>query len=174
MTLVVEDGTGKALANAYIDVTFADAYFAARGVGEWLSLTQEAKEAAIVAATDYIDARWGPRLIGRKQFPQQALQFPRYGVPCAPAGTIPQALQKACAEYAIRASKGPLAPDPTIDQSGQVVTGRKSKVGPIETDLKFQASAVAGGYAGLLWRPYPSADSLMSCMVWSGSKVIRD
>lgn len=174
MALVVEDGTGKPLANAYIDVAFADAYFAARAQAQWATYTQEQKEAAIIAATDYIDVRFGPRMRGTKQHKGQGLQFPRLGVPCAPAGAVPPQVQKACAEYAVRAAKGPLAPDPTVDNSGQAVIGQKRKVGPIETDVKYKASTSGGEFTGMKWKPYPMADALLTCVLWSGSKVMRN
>ena len=53
MPLIVEDGTGKEDANAYVDVAFADDYFNFRSNSNWTGTTQE-KESWIVRATDYI------------------------------------------------------------------------------------------------------------------------
>ena len=54
--LIVEDGTGLANANAYVSVEFADEYFSARGNQTWVGLGSADKEAAIIKATDYLEA----------------------------------------------------------------------------------------------------------------------
>ena len=60
MAFVVEDGSEVAGANAYADVAFVDAYFNDRMITGWSMITDPAKKQAnIIAATDYIDTRWG-------------------------------------------------------------------------------------------------------------------
>ena len=54
--MIPEDGTGLANANAYVSVEFADEYFSARGNQTWAGLGSADKEAAIIKATDYLEA----------------------------------------------------------------------------------------------------------------------
>jgi hypothetical protein len=143
MTLVVEDGHGLPTANAYIDVAFADAYFSLRGITAWASAVSADKEIAIVKATDYIDTVWGWKFLGTKANAKtnppdfavdQALEWPRmYQRQDLPIALPPQ-LQKACAEYALRAllNGTPLLADPEVEANGLTLTGSTEKVGPID------------------------------------------
>lgn len=112
MALIVEDGTGLPDAEAYISVADADAYFAARGNAAWAALTTEAKEAALRLATDYMEAEYGPRWRGNRLTAEQALSWPRGGE------GVPEAVRRANAELAVRASAGPLLADqgPAVKQ----------------------------------------------------------
>lgn len=84
MAFVVEDGNGLPTANAYIDVAYADAYFADRAITAWTG-ADNVKQAAIIKATDYIDKAFGSRFLHGKAFVSvpsdetldQALEFPR-------------------------------------------------------------------------------------------------
>ena len=168
MAFVPEDGTGLPDANSYIEVAFADGYFADRLIAAWSSLTPEAKQAALIAATDYIDFRWGGYFKGCKETEDQALEFPR-----TEWAGIPTNLKKATAEYALRASSAPLAPDPEQDPSGYQVSRRMEKVGPIEerTDFAF----LGPGAVRQLLKPYPAADLLLRQFITSGQgRVIRN
>ena len=60
---------------AYLTVAEADAYWAARGNTVWQPLSQEAKEAAIVKAMQYIDAKYS--FIGRLAERDQKNAWPR-------------------------------------------------------------------------------------------------
>lgn len=158
MAIVVEDGTGKIDAVAYISVAYANAYHAARGRTDWDALADAACELAIVRATDYIELRFGPRFRGQRRSREQALQWPRYSAfdnsGNAMDGTdlVPRQLQKACAEYALIASRnGELAANPPLNNGKQSVLGvvtatggasgqisRKHEiVGPIERDVTY-------------------------------------
>jgi len=78
LTLVKEDGTGKADANAYADVADGDAYHEGHLYATaWTGATADGKAAALVMATRVIDAQMqfrGIRAVGG-----QALQWPRAG-----------------------------------------------------------------------------------------------
>jgi hypothetical protein len=66
-TLVVETGAGTPNANSYVTVAFVTRYLQDRGreaENDWLSTSLDLQEAACVAATDYIDKRWGPSFKG--------------------------------------------------------------------------------------------------------------
>ncbi|QDB70869.1 hypothetical protein [Pseudomonas virus PBPA162] len=167
MSLIVEDGSGLPNANAYIDVAYADAYFALRGRQEWADLTVEKKEQSIVAATDYVETRWGCLFLSTRLTDTQALSFPR-----KKWDGIPDSLKKAVCEYAIRSSQHPLYAEPVLDESGFVVTETLEKVGPIQEKKSFKTGGV--GMGGVLVRPYPAADSLMRGLVRpSNGRVYR-
>lgn len=162
MAFIVEDGTGLEDANAYIEVVFADSYFADRGEAGWTG-TDEVKEQAIIRATDYVEQRWGDLFRGLREFPDvpQALSFPRaflYDRDGRAVVGVPVKLQKACAEYAIRALTGTLFPDPTAEDSATVI---REKVGPIETETNY----AVGGQEEL--PEYPSTDRLLQEYVFS-------
>lgn len=159
MPLVVEDGTGLADANAYVTVVDADAYFSLRGRSDWVALTQEAKEAALVAAADYIDLRWRGRLPGVGMFiDTQGLQFPRK-ICGSDIPLFPSALKRAAMEYAVLASISPLAPNIELDNTGRLPTRFRDKVGPIEEETYWTKGATAETPTS--WRPYTVADALM-------------
>lgn len=128
MALVVEDGTGKADAEAYISVADADTYFAARGNAAWAALLTDAKEAALRLGFDYMGAVYGQRWKGCRVSATQAGDWPRDGV-CVngyevPDDEVPLAVARANAELAVRASAGSLLED----QGAQV---KSEQVGPI-------------------------------------------
>ena len=79
MSLIVEDGSIVPNANSYVALIDADNYFRARNNHVWLSLEQTAKEALLIAATDYIELRFGRRFLGQKKQDNQPLSFPRKG-----------------------------------------------------------------------------------------------
>lgn len=196
-TFVVEDGNGLPDANAYVNIAYADDYFASRGVAAWASASTPNKQTAIVRATDYIETVWGPRFLGQAAFhtddpaTSQALSFPRdlrltfignvnYSdvqfvyTTFQPAALVkpvpmPTALLKAACEYALRAlTNSTLAADPVVDASGAMVIGRTQTVGPISETTQYYAT---GGIA--VTQPYPAADLLLKSLIKAGGSVIR-
>lgn len=172
MAFVVEDGTGVVNANAYATAAEADAYFTDRGVATWTGTSDE-KNALLIQATDYIEARWSTRFLGEVEFPEtpQALSFPRTGIEGYEG--VPECLKRATFEYANRARVAPLAPDPAYEANGKTLTGKRTKVGPIETDLKYAESGP--GAIAPAFRPYPAADSLLRPLLGpsAGNRVYR-
>lgn len=70
MTLVLETGTGIQKANSYVLPAFVTTYLTNLGratENSWSTLGTTAQEAACIAATSYIDTRWGGRFKGTKQ-----------------------------------------------------------------------------------------------------------
>ncbi len=158
-TFVVEDGTRKSDANAYITVQEWKDHHQGRGVA---SVTDGAYsdteiESGIVNATDYIDKRFGDnRFRGWRSTRNQALEWPRtdafddddYTFP-----DVPNQLKKGTAEYALLALQldRNLAPVPgttfgIVDPVTGTVTTQAStqlsrsteKVGPIEDTKAYQ------------------------------------
>jgi hypothetical protein len=65
MSFIVEDGSGKKGATSYATIAFFRAYMADRGIDvtTWIDATVQGY---LVAATDYIDTRWGLRFLGER------------------------------------------------------------------------------------------------------------
>lgn len=166
MAFVPEDGTGLPDANSFVDVVYADTYFATIGNVAWAGI-DGLKEGWLVQATFYITTVFGPRLRCHTPLNEdQSLPFPSV------ENGLPDALLTATCEYAIRASLSPLMPDPIVDATGFSVVTTKKKVGPIEKEF-----AVAGR-SGLpmLYRSYPYPDTMMQTLLCPGSggnRVIR-
>lgn len=150
MTLIVEDGTGKADAESYISVADASAYHTARGNAAWAALASDTlREQALRRATDYMLQRYRKRWGGYRYGATQALDWPRSFVYLEPfvhgaVGTypylvadniVPTEVKNACAELALRAAAGSLSPDQSRAKT-------RVKVGPIETE--YDASSPQG------------------------------
>lgn len=147
MTLVVEDGTGKADAESYVSV--ADAVTTATALG--LTFANDANaEAALRRATIWMDATYRSRLGGwRTRYRDQALEFPRTGM--WDNGTIPQLIaadeipvewKRACVIAAVRekASSGSLSPDVTPGQIKKSV----EVSGAVKVEYAVGAGSVEG------------------------------
>ena len=82
MALIVEDGSGKADAESYADVAFADAYVDAQGGSATWSAADDTTviEPALRKATQWIDDTFGQRWKGYRKTQAQALRWPRQGV----------------------------------------------------------------------------------------------
>lgn len=164
MALVVEDGSGLELANAYWALVDVNTYHSDRNNTAWADFTDAQKNAAIIRATDYIDKRFGKRFRGYRSDKSQALEWPRFdaedndGFYISGIDAVPRNLQKAMAEYALRAAQiGVLAPDPVAPVPAQsmesgaeerdpsVITGEvlrsRDKVGPIEEERWYETSS---------------------------------
>jgi hypothetical protein len=176
MPLIVEDGTGIANANSYTTVAFADAYFADRMNSTWAAATTAEKESALIKATDYIELRFKHRWKGNLAPEATTLSFPRQYfydrkgelVDFEEDG-IPVDIQKATAEYALRALSADLLPDPVVADSGQAVKRTYDRVGPLETEVEYEGGASRPD----LIRPYPSADNLLKFWITGVGGVIR-
>ena len=80
LTLIKEDGTGKADANAYANVADGDAYHAGHlYASAWTAASSDQKAVALVMASRLIDAEY--QFGGVKFVDAQALQWPRYRCP---------------------------------------------------------------------------------------------
>jgi len=67
MAIIIEDGTGVKGAQTYGAVAAFEAYMAARGT-DISTVSTAIKESSLIKATDYIDTRWGSRLLGQRQY----------------------------------------------------------------------------------------------------------
>lgn len=145
MALIVETGSGRADADAFVTVAFVDAYFDARGTATWTGDTTP-KEQAIKRATAFLSNafNWqGVRTQGRNQ----ALSWPRSGVQDRDGDDvqpdeIPIELQQATAEVALRELITPGSMTPDYTPSKRIA---KVSLGPMDVTYDMSqtdASAV--------------------------------
>ena len=164
MAFTLETGTGIAGANAYVDVAYVDTHHLDRGNSAWDDFTTVEKQQSIIRGTEYIDKRFGIKFRGVRVSKEQGLEWPRLsafdadGFLLSGVDDLPRQLEKAAAEYALRAAIcGTLAPDPPLpvpkqdltDSTGtrpdQAETGqltrKREKVGPLEEDKWFETTS---------------------------------
>lgn len=141
MTLIVEDGTGKADAQAYASATDVRAFATARG--RTVPAADPDLEPLILRAMDWLDAQ---PFKGGRGTAAQALEWPRTGVvadgfdvPATGAGSLPAALVKALSLLVIELASGTeLAPAQTSP------TVLEEAVGPIRTRYSDRLGAIDG------------------------------
>ena len=162
MSIIVEDGTGKATAESYISVADASTYFTARGVTAWGALATDAlREAALRKATDYMTQIFRTRWQGWRTIPTvQALCWPRSGVTIERVyvdnQSVPTIIKYACAELALKASAADLAPDLTPYKTSVTI-------GPIKTDYDRNS---------LPWTRYRAIDNMLLPYLKPGGAMI--
>lgn len=133
--LILEDGSGLANSNSYVDLEYADAYFSIHPfyADAWANMTDEdVRENLLIASTSFLDSYFD--FTGYRATATQALEWPRvYAVDrddiYVTNYTIPDRLRKAVCEQAYMLSRG----DPNAPQSGLGLTELKIDV----IDLKF-------------------------------------
>lgn len=168
MALIVEDGTGKADAESYCSLAFADAYATAMGYSSWGALSSDDRESALRRSTGYMLAVYAGRWSGSRVFADQALDWPRIGVQQRDllaaayyaSGSVPKVVQQACVEYAYRATTADLSPD----LARGVI---REKVGELEVEYDAQSPQQ---------KRFPGVDAMLSPFMtqFSGSiKVLR-
>jgi len=187
-------------ANAYIPVAFFRQYHTDRG-RDTTALTDAQVQIAIVQATDYIDTRWRIRFAGQWPLlepdftvdppiiPYQSTLWPRRNIYNDDARTpilgLPVQLKKACAEYALRATVGPLV----LDGPQAIVNGERQPTGEVRstsvsiggaiTDAKSFETGL-GGYGtgtilvdGIMFVTMPQADMLIEPLLDQTSQQRR-
>lgn len=197
MAFVLEDGTGKADANAYVTPTevrnyWADAGFTFAASDDTPSPAQPITlQVAIVQATRYIELRFRSRFKGAIRFPAtntpafagQALSWPRQGVyySMINGGMNLYPYTDYCQEDVEITGVPKQLKDACCEYVKRVFTAplltdpvlasnivsQRSKVGPIETDTQFVPGAVPK------FKPYPSADLLLRSLIITGSFTVR-
>lgn len=166
MALHVEDGTGSALADAYMTLDVCDAYHAAQGNSAWVVSVDNvsAREAAIRKGTAVIDSMYGGRFRGRRLLSDQSLAWPREGA-CDddgyPMASVPACVRNAACEAALRVFQGvDMLPD--LERGGAVVS---ESIGGVS--ITYASGAPAG-------TRYCVLDALLRrCLVHRGVSVVR-
>lgn len=154
-TFVLEDGTGLSTSTSYIDVAYADDY-----LGEsWApGKSSTEKQNALIAGSEYVDARFFNKLRGRPLVNDQGLEFPRHGmysVYGVPVEGLPSDLKKAVAIYSEQFLLGTLYP--TNETTAKEVKKKRTVVGPITTEIEYVGSNRAKEFLN-----FPLADRLMA------------
>ncbi len=148
MALIVETGSIVAGADAYCTEQYADDYHESMGNTAWNAVVD--KEAAIRKATLYMSQNYWNRWAGIRTYQHQYLDWPRYGIVAfgypVQQDVIPDAIKRACADLALKASTGELL----ADQDIAVV---REKIGPIETEYDKNASQR---------KKYPAIDAMLA------------
>ena len=167
MTLTVETGSASSTADAYISRADATTYHANRGNSAWTDLGTDDQDAAIRRATDYLGQTYRMRWAGYRVTSTQALDWPRTGVPMVdvsggyrmmpyhPVDSVPTEVVNACAELALRAASGPLAPD-----QGQAIASVKA--GSVEVSYADYSTAS---------KTYPAIDRLLAPLLTGGGST---
>lgn len=163
MTLVVEDGTGLAEAEAFASAAKFKAWCDGRGI-DWAELSDGAIEALLRAGADYLAEAYGGRLAGWRVSSRQGLDWPRAGVPRRDAGSclyydsgsVPAEIARANIEAALKAREGALAPD-------QDRAVKRQKLGELEVEYRD------GGDG----RFFPVIEALLAPFLAGGCRVVR-
>lgn len=153
---VVEDGTGKSTATAYITVADFKQYWENRGTT--FTEADSAIQAWINCATEYIDSTY--KFIGEIYSDEQALQFPRINMlnkqgEILDYTEIPIELKNACAYLAYQRRSG------VLDKVGEDISSET--YGPVSKTYKGSSLIVK----------YPLADKLLSGLISSGCQLQR-
>jgi hypothetical protein len=161
MAFLVETGAGLSGANAYLTLDEADAYFDDRFITTWVGSAGQ-KQAAIIKATDYLDATY--RWRGTRLTSTQGLAWPRGGAVDSDGLTlasdaVPEAVKAACAEMALIALNNTLVTNVTGEDRVQRV-----KAGSVEVEYATGAKDAGTRYA---W-----VDRLLSDVAMSGTGAL--
>ena len=152
-TLIVEDGTGKVDSNSYVDVAYADDYFARHPFysDSWAALTPTRKGDLLIFASAQLDRmfEWS----GYTLTETQAMRWPRQRVYTRDGylmsmNVIPVGLKEAVCEYAFHLSKGD--PEAPTDTTTNGITELKIDVIELKFDSSVKAPAVPTVVARLL------------------------
>lgn len=145
-TFVVENGTGVAGANSYLEITDADQYHENIGTpaASWISKTDDEKKQALRDGTRYLDGKYGNRWNGYRSDGVQPLDWPRQSVIDTDgffvlSNTLPQGLKDACSEAALRAfdaTQNPLGLTPDITSEGTIIK-KKEKFDVFEEETEY-------------------------------------
>jgi hypothetical protein len=138
-TFIVETGVGLTNSNSYISLADATQYHENYGApAAWTSAAQAAKEAALRAATRYLDAKYF--LKGAKTKSDQSLQWPRYDVYdrsnyLINSDSIPQAVKDCCCILALEVINGDALMADLAEQG--IISSESSQVGPISESKTY-------------------------------------
>ncbi len=145
--LIVEDGTGLENANTYTSIIDADSYHAALGRTTWAELEDDEKAAALIKATQFVDASF--TWCGARMFRVQALAWPRHqGLDSSGESIllidrdgwdiegIPSAIKKAVAEAAFISLDAELFT--VADPNGKII---RDKTDVLETEYQAETAS---------------------------------
>lgn len=128
-------------ANSYATIAEFKAWHDNR-LQDYSAYTDDQITAAMIAACDYIDARFS--YIGWRCTKEQTTEFPRNDLWNSRGDLItgiPVHVKRAQYEYAIRWLRGgfTLIPDPTQDETGQTLKAHEVEAGPVRERKEYSA-----------------------------------
>ncbi|MGB0749058.1 MAG: DnaT-like ssDNA-binding protein [Magnetospiraceae bacterium] len=137
MALIVEDGSGKTDAESYVTLAEANIFWAARNDAVWADAGDLEKEAALRAATEYLDVAYVWK--GVRVAVSQALAWPRYGVVdrdgfAVDYDAVPDAVRTALNHLAHAALGEDLLP---AEDAASRIKRQREKVDVIETETEY-------------------------------------
>lgn len=156
MSFLVQSDAGDVVgANALISVEYFVGYHSDRG-NTLGAKTDTEIQGAIVKATDFVASRWrykGTPISADTAFPRDEI----YDSSGNLVEGIPSAIQKAVAEYGLFVlNGGNLSLNPTLDESGRVVSKiRKEVVGAVVKDVTYATNL------GQQTQSIPAADTIL-------------
>lgn len=169
-TFVVEDGSGKSDANAYISIAGADQYNDDHNAdATWDALSDANKQKHLRISTQYHDSRYRNRWKGQRSSESQALAFPRadlvdYDGYALATNAMPQALKDSVTEGAILSAGGEdLLPD--LTNSGRIKK-TKDTIGPLTTEVEY-----LGGSSPL--KKFSLIETLIRDLIESNREMFR-
>lgn len=146
MTLIVEDGTGRAEAESYVSVADFKVYCDKRGLS-YAGKSDDLIEQALRRATQWVDATYGDRFCGVRVHVAQALVLPQAGLVdrqgyYIASDAVPRQVVSATAEAGFRELQSPqsLSPDVTPGK----VKKRVRVEGAVEVEYAVGAADAAG------------------------------
>lgn len=153
----------------YGSIAGADAYALSIGNTAWGLLSTEAKNAALVRGSLYVDSYnrryldgdfkcWWQFIGGKTGGWAQEREWPRHGITGLPDNVIPPAIEYATYEAAIREAENPGALSPDIDRTQLV---KRERVDVLE--VTYAVSDDAG--TGNLLPTIPVIDSLLAAFL---------
>ena len=164
---VVENGTGLANASSYATVEFSNSY-----LSESWGTSDQIKQDALIAATEYIDLRWQNSFKGQPKTQTQSLEFPRknaYYLSGKPILKVPDSVKRATCLYAVAYLEDRLYPENFT--TPKQVKRKKTSIGSISTEVEYTDSRTETS-----WLYFPRADNFMKPHTLSHlrSQVIRN
>lgn len=144
MALIVETGSGASDSESYVSVADCAAYASNRGLS-FPTTDVGACEAALRKGAAWIDARYGRRYPGLRQYGrEQRLEWPRSGASDAggwaiDANVVPHEVIEATCEAAIRELSDPGTLSPDLERGGAI---KRLAAGSVEIEYADSASAV--------------------------------
>jgi prepilin-type processing-associated H-X9-DG protein len=168
MALIVEDGTSKSNAEAYLSVADADTYHNNYVNMAWFDALEGNKEAALRNATQFLDVTFGSRWNGTPTKSTQALDWPRvgahdFGGELFNSDSLPTILKNATAELALKSLTEDLFTDE--EDSGSIKSERV-RVGPIELETEYSGGASQQ-------KKFSKASHLVRELIGTFGKVLR-
>ena len=170
---------GASTATSYISVSKADDYYVGTLSDQyWSPLTQQEKEAALIAATRALETLTyaGTRCTPSSDDPalEQALQWPRSGVTCkgitAACDLLPQGIVDATAYLALQLHTSP--PTPGGGSTGTTGAIKEQQLGELKIgyyDVKEGQSTKVDASAPLILQRFPELVDILGC--WSATST---